>query len=137
MGQTVSRDFWKSRYKEHEEIVFHICDYIVQEQELSKEKKQYIITKIIVQMIDSQIFMYDQVMRWDELDIFLSRLKQYDAIWTSCMAYEENKKEDSYLILQHYEYAQEISKHLEEEQWLPIIKQHKKIDKRYVNCMSD
>ena len=70
--------------------------------EFSLLKKKYIYEHIIAQMVDSQIFMYDVALAWNEIDGFLSKLQQYTAAYTVSMEYIEKKQGNCQLILRKY-----------------------------------
>ena len=59
-------------------------------------------------MVDSQIFMYDAVCAYGELDEFLTRLKKYDEAYRYAMKLIAEKRDNCYLILKLYRY---IMKH--------------------------
>lgn len=101
-GQTVSKDFWKKKYQDHEAIIFNICEYVQKEKGLSANKKKYIAQRIVARMVDSQIFMYDQITKWEELDEFLKKLKQYGKIYGISIQYVKSKRHDSWKILKYY-----------------------------------
>ena len=131
-GQTISKDFWKKKYKDHETILFHICGYVAEEKKLSVRKKQYICEKIIAHMVDSQIFMFDQVTRWEELDVFLDKLKQYEPIYRVCMRYVKRKNHDSSNVLKYYRLAEQKNRKVPKEQRKPVVNADSSINSSYV-----
>ncbi len=131
-GQTISKDFWKKKYKDHETILFHICGYVAEEKKLSGRKKQYICEKIIAHMVDSQIFMFDQVTRWEELDVFLDKLKQYETIYRVCMRYVKRKNHDSSNVLKYYRLAEQKNRKVPKEQRKPVVNADSSINSSYV-----
>lgn len=131
-GQTISKDFWKKKYKDHETILFHICGYVAEEKKLSVRKKQYICEKIIAHMVDSQIFMFDQVTRWEELDVFLDKLKQYEPIYRVCMRYVKRKNHDSSNVLKYYRLAEQKNRKVPKEQRKPVVNVDSSINNSYV-----
>jgi len=104
-GQTISRDFWKRKYKDHLYIIFNILDKIVPSDEFSAGKKSYIYKNIIAQMVDSQIFMFDCLCLWEEIDVFLNKLKEYGDIYDFCIDYIVEKDGNCNLILKTYKEA--------------------------------
>lgn len=130
-GQTISRDFWKKRYHDHAEILFHICTYVAEEKGLSARKKKYIAERIIARMADSQIFMYDQTARWDELDDFLEKLRTYKKIYGICMRYVKEKQHDSWNILKYYKTAEKKNRRIPLEEREPVIGLDSSINERY------
>ena len=65
-------------------------------------KKKYIYEHIITQMVDSQIFMYDIALAWNEIDDFLLKLQQYATAYAVSMEYIEKKQGNCQLILRKY-----------------------------------
>lgn len=101
-GQTISREYWKKKYKDHEYIIFNILEKVYNDKKYSKEKLEYIQKNIISQMVDSQIFMFDTICKWDELDIFLEKLKKYEIAYNYSMNYIEKLNGNCWLILNCY-----------------------------------
>ena len=101
-GQTISRDFWKKKYKDHEYVIFNILDKVEKTYDLSDAKKKYINRNIIAQMVDSQIFMYDALCYWDEIDKFLNKLKKYENAYKTSIDYINEKNGNCRLILYLY-----------------------------------
>lgn len=101
-GQTVSPAVWKKKYKEHQNIILNLISY-VNNKPLEGYKKTYIINKLIAPMIDSQIFIYDQICKWDELKSFLKTLSSFNDIYPVAISYVYKKHGDSYLILKNFE----------------------------------
>ena len=100
-GQTISREYWKKKYKDHVYIIFNILKQI-SNSDFGKMKKKYIYTRIISQMVDSQIFMYDAALAWNEIDGFLTQLKKFPEAYVASMNYIEEKKGNCQLILRKY-----------------------------------
>lgn len=101
-GQTVSRDYWKKKYQDHEYIIFNILNKVLNDSEYSERKKVYILKNIIAQMVDSQIFMFDAICKWNELDEFLVKLKKYEEAYNYSMNYIKEKNGNCWLILNVY-----------------------------------
>ena len=104
-GQTISSDFWKKKYKDHMYIIFNILDNVVSSDKYSAKKKHYIYKNIIAQMVDSQIFMFDSLCLWEEIDPFLNKIKKYDEIYDFCVNYIAEKDGNCRLILEAYKDA--------------------------------
>lgn len=105
-GQTVSRDFWKKKYNDHRFIIFSILKTLDQWPDYSDWKKtQYVYKHIIAMMVDSQIFMYDQLCLWSEIDLFLNELGQWPDALKASVCYIRQKNHDSAYILNHYQQA--------------------------------
>lgn len=117
-GQTVSRDYWKGHYKDHEYVIFNILKYLNDRKEYPEQRKLYAYRHYIAQMVDSQIFMFDQISAWDELEEFLKNLKKYPEAEAMALDYIKEKKDASIYILKHYK--QMINKSKKEE---PLINQ--------------
>lgn len=130
VGQTISRDFWKKKYKDHEEIIFNLCNYVIT---LNSEerKKKYIIERLIARMIDSQVFMFDQVTNWEELEKFLGKLQKYPEVYKAGLKYIDSIKHDSSIILKHYKSAISHNKNISYEKREPIINEDDTINKKY------
>lgn len=101
-GQTVSRDYWKGHYKDHEYVIFNILKYLDKKKEYSEQRKQYAYRQYIAKMVDSQIFMFDQLASWDELEKFLEKLKHYPLAYKVSLEYIKDKKDASIYILNNY-----------------------------------
>lgn len=101
-GQTISRDFWKRKYKDHEYIIFNILKNISKNEDFSKQKKVYIYNHIIAQMVDSQIFMFDALCAWEEIEEFLKELEQWPEAYNASLNYINNKSGNCELILLEY-----------------------------------
>jgi glycosyltransferase involved in cell wall biosynthesis len=97
-GQSVSVQVWMKKYKEHESILFNLIKYIENEA-LPDEKNAYIINKLIAPMVDSQVFMYDQICKLDELKEFLKKLAVHENIYATSMSYIFGKNGDCKTIL--------------------------------------
>lgn len=101
-GQTISKDVWRKKYKDHQYIIFNILDTIYSSKEFSERKKVYILNNIISQMVDSQIFMFDAICKWDELDLFLKKLKTYDKAYDYALKHIESLNGNCWLIFNTY-----------------------------------
>ena len=101
-GQTVSRDFWKKKYKNHEHVILNILKTINEMPDYSDAKKKYVYEHITAMMIDSQIFMFDQLCLWTEIDKFLDTLKQWPEAQKAGLAYIKKKDGDCKTILREY-----------------------------------
>lgn len=103
-GQTVSREAWKKKYKDHAEIIFNIIATLENDTEFPLRKKKYVYEHLITQMVDSQIFMYDVALAWPEIDGFLEHLRNYPEVYKKAIAYIERKQGNCQLILRKYKY---------------------------------
>lgn len=101
-GQTISRDVWKKKYKDHQYIIFNILNKVINDKDYSANKLLYIYKNIISQMVDSQIFMFDSICKWDELDEFLEKLKSYDDAYDYAMDFIDKRNGNCKLILNAY-----------------------------------
>ena len=100
-GQTISRDFWKKKYKDHEYIIFNILKYI-SENEYSDKKRNYVLNNIIAPMVDSQVFMFDAICKWEELDVFINQLKEHKEAYKKSIEFIDKTNGNSQLILKVY-----------------------------------
>ena len=107
-GQTVSRDFWKKKYKDHKYVILNVLKTIHSMSDYSEAKKKYVYEHITALMIDSQIFMYDQLCLWEEIDTFLNELKAWPKARKEGLKYIKNKNGDCCVILEHYRDAMKI-----------------------------
>lgn len=101
-GQTISRDYWKKKYKDHIYIIFNILNIVYNSDKFSNSKKNYIYYNIIAQMVDSQIFMYDAMLLWKDIDGFLNKLSKYPEAYKSSLDYIYEKNGNCKLILETY-----------------------------------
>ena len=68
----------------------------------SNAKKKYVYEHITALMIDSQVFMYDQLCLWEEIDIFLKNLGEWPDALEAGLKYIEKKAGDCSVIMRHY-----------------------------------
>ncbi len=101
-GQTVSRDFWRKKYKDHEYIIFNILKTLDNVNDYSSQKIYYVYKNIIAQMVDSQIFMFDALCLWEKLDEFLNNLSSWEYAYKISIDNITEKNHNSRLILQEY-----------------------------------
>lgn len=101
-GQTISREYWKKKYKDHEYIIFNILDKVMSDEDYTLRKKEYVLKNIIASMVDSQIFMFDTIIKYDELENFLEKLKQYPEAYETSIKYIEKLNGNCWLILNYY-----------------------------------
>ena len=101
-GQTVSRDFWKAKYEVHASIIFNILETLDRMQDFPENRKHFLYAHLIAMMVDSQVFMYDQVCRWDQINSFLEHLGKWPAALEASFAYIEEKDDASQKILKQY-----------------------------------
>lgn len=101
-GQTVSRDFWKSHYQKHAYVIFNILKTLDTMEDYSVEKRQYVYDHLTAAMIDSQIFMFDQLCLWKEIDEFLDKLKQWPNARKAGLELIEAKQGNCKDILKYY-----------------------------------
>ncbi len=101
-GQTVSREFWKKKYKDHKYVILNILMTINAIPDYSESKKRYVYDHLTALMIDSQIFMYDQLCLWEEIDTFLHELSSWPTAYDAGLSYIEQKNGDVKIIMQHY-----------------------------------
>ena len=105
-GQTISRDFWKKKYNDHRYIILNILRTLDTLEGYSEwRKKQYVYKHLLSMMVDSQIFMFDQLCLWNEIDGFLSELGKYPSALETAKAYITEKNHESLFILEHYQEA--------------------------------
>lgn len=101
-GQTVSRDFWKKKYKDHKYVIMNILKTIHSMPDYSDAKKKYVYEHITAQMIDSQVFMFDQLCLWEEIDVFLKELESCPEALEAGLKYIEEKAGDCSVIMRKY-----------------------------------
>ena len=107
-GQTVSRDFWKKKYKDHKYVILNVLKTIHSMPDYSEAKKKYVYEHITALMIDSQIFMYDQLCLWEEIDAFLNELNVWPKAKKAGLKYIKAKNGDCCVILKHYHAAMKM-----------------------------
>ena len=101
-GQTVSRDFWKKKYRDHEYVILNILDTIHKMDGYPKNKKKYVYEHIVAPMIDSQVFMFDQLCLWEEIDKFFEKLQAWPDALEAGKKLIKDKNGDCSVILLHY-----------------------------------
>ena len=101
-GQTISRDFWRTKYQDHEYIIFNILEKVYGSSDFSERKLSYIYKNIIAPMVDTQIFMFDSLCLWKNIPSFLEKLKKYPGIYDLSINFIEKKDGNCRLILHKY-----------------------------------
>ena len=101
-GQTISKEAWKKKYKDHLYVIDNILKMVYDSGEFSECKRKYILNNIIARMVDSQIFMLDCICKWDEIDGFLENLKKYPEAYKLSMDLIEKQDGNCRLILNEY-----------------------------------
>lgn len=105
-GQTVSRGFWKKKYMDHCFVIFDILKKLDQWPDYTQWKKtEYVYKHMLAMMIDSQVFMYDQLCLWPEIEKFLEQLEQWPEAKAAGLEYIERKNDASKHILAEYKRA--------------------------------
>lgn len=122
-GQTISREYWKRKYKDHLYVIFNILENVYNSKEYSKNKKRYIFNNIVGQMVDSQIFMFDCMCLWSEIDPFLEKLKKYPEAYELSMNVINEKNGNCQLILSQYSRAMK-TKNMKEPIIIPGIREN-------------
>ena len=102
-GQTVSRDFWKRKWKDHLKVLQRLVEFAETTPTLSFAKKRYIEEHILWQLIDSQVFMFDTLKKWEELEAFLLRLERYPRLSVGAIRYMIRRNSDCKRILETYQ----------------------------------
>lgn len=86
-------------------ILFLIfCKKVWNDTHYQHRKKRYILKNIISQMVDSQIFMYDALCKWKDIDTFLAKLKEYPEAYQYSLNYIETLNGNCWLILNYYQH---------------------------------
>lgn len=85
-------------YKEQEKVIFKVLDSL---DKLDSHKKEYILDKIILSLVDSQIIGYDKLVEYKSLDKFIKKLIKY-SIYDECINYINEINGKSALILKVY-----------------------------------
>lgn len=101
-GQTISKEAWKNKYKDHIYVLLHILETVYKSEDFSEGKMKYILNNIIAPMVDSQIFMLDCICKWDEITPFLDNLKEYPEAYKISMDYINKLDGNCRLILEEY-----------------------------------
>lgn len=126
VGQTVSKEFWSKKYKQHENIIFNLIHFLGTKK-LSERKEIYVIEHLIAPMIDSQVFMYGEIEKLDELKVFLKKLSEFPKVEAKCIKFIKNKRGDSWNILNRLNDSLERNK---QNLILVTVKRVKKIVKK-------
>jgi glycosyltransferase involved in cell wall biosynthesis len=103
-GQSVARETWKKKYRDHEKMLLKLVDLAVGEKRLSPRKREYLIKNLIAPVTDTHVFMLDQLCRWDELDEFMKTLKKTPYIHSECIKFINAKNGESKTILARYKF---------------------------------
>lgn len=104
-GQTVSKDFWKRKYRDHEYIIFNILKTLDDMPDYPDNRKRFVYKHLIAMMVDSQIFMFDQVGKREEIDAFLEELGKWPEAKAASLDYIRGKNVESQIILENYKTA--------------------------------
>lgn len=102
VGQTISKDVWKKKYKDHQFIILNILNNVYLDKKYTMKKIEYILKYVISPMVDSQVYMYDYVKKYDELDEFLDELKKFPKAYDFAIDYTKKLNGNSWLILNTY-----------------------------------
>lgn len=101
-GQSISKDTWKKRYKEHEQIIFNILDNLYKN-DFSERKQIYVLQKIIANMVDSHLYMLDAIHNQKEISFFLKKIKDnYPNAYSVSIDYINKLNGNCALILKKY-----------------------------------
>ncbi len=101
-GQTASREFWMRKYKDHEYIIFNILETLDTMDDYPENRKLFVYNHLIPMLVDSQIFMFDQVGHREEIDPFLDKLGRWPAAKESALNYIREKNAECNYILSKY-----------------------------------
>ena len=105
-GQTVSPGFWRKRHGDHRAIIFNILETLDRMPAYPKWRRvEFVYKHILAMMIDSQVFMYDQLCMWNEIDKLLQNLAKWPDACKAGLEYIEAKNGDCKFIMEHYKTA--------------------------------
>ena len=105
-GQTVSPGFWRKRHGDHRAIIFNILETLDRMPDYPKWRRvEFVYKHILAMMIDSQVFMYDQLCMWNEIDKLLQNLAKWPDACKAGLEYIEAKNGDCKFIMEHYKTA--------------------------------
>ena len=60
------------------------------------------LNNIIAPMVDSQVFMFDAICKWEELDVFINQLKEHKEAYKKSIEFIDKTNGNSQLILKVY-----------------------------------
>ena len=101
-GQSISRDSWRRHYNNHRRVIFNIINTLEGWNGYPEAKKRYVREHILGAMIDTQIFMYDQIEMLSEMDDFLGELAKHPDVKRAAMKYIDTHSPNSQVILKRY-----------------------------------
>lgn len=105
-GQTVSRDFWAKKHADHRFIIISILKKIDEMGDYPEWRKNaYVYKRVVAPLIDSQVFMYDQLCLWSEIDCFFDELREWPDALDAGLDYINSVNGDSKKILAKYRKA--------------------------------
>ncbi len=102
-GQSVSRAAWAKHHDNHRKVIFNILRTLDKWEGYPDAKKKFVYEHIIAPMIDTQIFMYDQLCLWDNISKFLQELNEFGQAKKAGLAYVKRRNAESAAILKLYE----------------------------------
>lgn len=77
-GQSVSTESFSRRYKQHEAVIFRLCDF-VRDTPLSDAKRRYVVDRVLLALIGAHFnVLHELVRRPAELKAFEAALARYD-----------------------------------------------------------
>lgn len=77
-GQSVSAESYRQRYRQHEAVIFRLCDY-VRDTPLSDGKRRYIVDRVLLAIIGAHYNVLDELVKDPAvLAAFEARLGAYD-----------------------------------------------------------
>jgi glycosyltransferase involved in cell wall biosynthesis len=77
-GQSVSAQSFARRYKQHEAVIFRLCDF-VRDAALSEPKRRYIVERVLLALIGAHLnVLHELVRRPAEVKAFEAALARYD-----------------------------------------------------------
>ena len=107
----MAKDFLKKKYNDHRFIIFDILNTLDTFDDYSTWKREeYVYKHILAMMIDSQVFMYDQLCLWNEIDPFFDELNKWPKVVEIGKQYIKEKNGDCKYILDNYKKAISLNK---------------------------
>ena len=101
-GQTVQRAAWQKHHRNHRYIINNILETIHGRYDYPDDLAEFIHQHYLAQLIASQVFIYDQLCMWEEIDPFLEEIKRFPSAFEAAMNHIQNRDAESHEILKRY-----------------------------------
>lgn len=100
-GQSIDRAVVKKKYRDHACIIANILETVA-EGGFADSRVKFIYESNVAKLVDTQIYLYDLALAWNEIDDFLESLQKYPEAYNAAMKFIRKEKGNSQLILEDY-----------------------------------